>query len=219
MDAPCSILRGTSRGTASRAAASPGTELMLGTSASTIGHLHPAGCRARVPGRPHLAGELRPRRRGGPHTRHRGAARAHGHEEHAPVVLLRVELEQAPRLRLREADVVRPAVTDLVHGPGVRVPEVVAEHRRRAGEGAARLRAAARRAGALALVVAALVVGDVGLAAVRAVGAEDLVPADDIFQSGVAAVGAVVPARVALVLWELAMAVAASQVPGIALHK
>ena len=145
------------------------------------------------------------------------AGRAHGdHEEHAPVLL---GDEQAAPLRLRQAEVLGTAVADLVHGPAMRVPEVVAEHRRRAGEGAARLRAAARRAGALALVVAALVVGDVGLAAVRAVGAEDPVPADDVFQSGVAAVGAVVPARVALVLWELAMAAAASQVPGIALHK
>ena len=115
------------------------------------------------------------------------AGRAHGdHDEHAPVLL---GDEQAAALRLRQAEVMGTAVADLVHGPPMRVPEVVAEHRRRAGEGAARLRAAARRAGALALVVAALVVGDVGLAAVRGEGAEDPVPADDVFQSGVAAVG------------------------------
>ena len=85
------------------------------------------------------------------------AGRAQGdHEEHAPVLL---GDEQAAPLRLRQAEVLGTAVADLVHGPPMLVPEVVAEHRRRAGEGAARLRAAARRAGALALVVAGLVVG------------------------------------------------------------
>jgi len=101
----------------------------------------------------------------------------------------------------------------------VSVPEVVAEHRRRAHEGAAGLRAAARRAGAIALVVAGLVVGDVRPAAVDVVGAEDLGTADDAFQRGVAAVGAVPVARVALVLGEDGVAGAAGQVPGLALRK
>ena len=141
------------------------------------------------------------------------AGGAHGdHDEHAPVLL---GDEQAAALRLRQAEVMGTAVADLVHGPAMRVPEVVAEHRRRAGEGAARLRAAARRAGALALVVAALVVGDVGLAAVRGVGAEDPGPA----VRGVAAVGRRRRRARTRSTWELAMAVAASQVPGIALHK
>lgn len=145
------------------------------------------------------------------------AGGAHGdHEEHAAVLL---GDEQPATLRLREAEVQGLAVADLVHGPPMRVPEMAVEHRRRRGEGAAWFRAAARRARALALVAAGLVVGDADPAAVHVVGAEDLVPADDVFQSGVATVGAFLPARVALVLWELAMAVAASQVAAIALHR
>jgi hypothetical protein len=145
----------------------------------------------------------------------RAGARARGDEEHAPVVFLRAE--QAPRLRLRQTDIVRVAVADLVDGPGVRVPEVVAEHRRRADEGAAGLSAGARRPGARALMVTGVVVGDVGPAAVDVVGAGHSDAGDDVFQRFVAAVGAVLEARVALDPGKQVMAGAASQVPGLAL--
>jgi len=94
---------------------------------------------------------------------------------------------------------------------------VVDEPRRRADEGAARLRAAAGHVRALGLVV---VVGHGGI--VAALGAVDLGRgrADDVFQQEAAAVPTRVGALVAPVLvGELAMAGTARQVSGNALHK
>jgi hypothetical protein len=176
----------------------------------------------RSDGRNHRALVLLPRRGGGarPDANHRGAAvgrphRARGHEEHDPVL----RDEQAARQRRRQAEDPVDAVAYRVHGPRVRCGgEVVEEHGRRADEGAAGLRAPARRARALDLVGAGLVVGDAGPAAVRFVGAGDPVPADDVFEGGVATVGAGTAARVAL-LGEEGMARAASGMPGLALPK
>lgn len=169
---------------------------------------------ARVPGR---------RRRGvrahadeGHHGDH--AESAPRDDEQAPVLL---RGEGAPPLVDGDDELDVVAVAERHRRRVVLGGDVVAERRRQAQERAASLRAAARRARALAEVVVDVAVGGHGVAAVDGVGAPGLARAEEGLERWVAAVGAVEVARVAVVVGELGVATAAgaSQVPAVALHK